>query len=252
MRENKKGSFAVTTALGGAVVTVLGFTSCNYNDLKNPAQNPGQHGKGASPVGVVDFATVKAQVFEPACIKCHGAVIAKQGVRLDVYSDAFAKLDLVRSEVESGGMPPPPPRGSVLSPEQKALLTAWIDSGAPQTTVATPPGTTPPKPPTAPPTVPPVPPTTTPDFAQVSSAVFVPHCIKCHSNTVQKGKVNLEQYTNASANAKNIGEALDTDDMPRRAPALPANLKAIVYAWIDGGAPETVATPVAVTNLEQN
>jgi hypothetical protein len=52
--------------------------------------------------------------------------------------------------------------------------------------------------------------------------------------------VNLEVYANAAGNAQKISDSLDTDDMPRRAPALDPKLKAIVYAWINAGAPETV------------
>ncbi len=239
-------------------MVILLTSACNYNDLKNPGSIQGKGGarNGQQTEGVVDFATVRAAVFEPACVKCHGPVISKKGLRLDQYASAFAKLDLIRSQVEDGEMPPPPPRGFVLTPEQRVMLFAWIDSGGPEKTVVTPQPPTPteptvptePVPPTMPPTepvppVPPVPPVVTPDFAAVSAAVFVPHCLKCHSNTVQKGKVNLEQYTNAARHATEIGEALDIDDMPRKAPALPPELKAIVYAWIDGGAPETVAPP---------
>ena len=88
---------------------------------------------------------------------------------------------------------------------------------------------------------------TTPDFAFVSQAVFVPHCVKCHGNAGAKGGVNLEVYANAARHATEIGAALDIDDMPRKAPALDPKLKAIVYAWIDAGAPETVlpGTPPA-------
>ena len=241
------------------VATSLLIGGCNYNDSKN--QSAGAAEKTRTPGStdaIVDFQTVKSKVFDSACVKCHGPQLAKAGIRLDQYASAFAHLATIKTEVESGDMPPPPPRGSVLSPEQKAMLLAWVDSGGPETTVVTPPlqpPTQPPvvvSPPTTPPTAPPtlpVPPTTpvaVPSFDDVSKAVFVPHCIKCHSNTVQKGRVNLEQYTNAAAHAKEIGDALDTDDMPRKAPALPANLKAIVYAWIDGGAPETVAPAAPV------
>ncbi|CAN5630743.1 hypothetical protein BH10BDE1_BH10BDE1_10270 [soil metagenome] len=244
----------------GFAFSVSFLSGCNYNDSKNQPTAPRKAGgepNGTRPDAVVDFATVKSLVFDQSCTKCHGPTLAKAGLRLDQYASTFAKIDLVRDEVEGGTMPPPPPRGAILSPEQKALLIAWIDSGAPETTVVTPPPTTPNPPaepsPTVPLPVPPsVPPTTpgpspaTPDFAMVSQAVFVPHCVKCHGATMQKGHVNLEEYANASAHTKEIADSLDTDDMPRKAPALDPKLKAIVYAWIDAGAPETVTpgTPV--------
>ena len=240
-----------------ATLSVLAISGCNYNDVKNQPAAASEKAKAGSPDAVVDFQTVKSQVFEPVCVKCHGPQLAKAGLRLDQYDSAFAHLAEIKSEVESGDMPPPPPRGSILSPEQKIMLLAWVDSGGPEKTVVTPPQPPPAQPPvvvTPPPSTPPVvppqppaPPTgpvVTPSFADVSKAVFVPQCIKCHSNTVAKGGVNLEQYTNAAAHAKEIGDALDIDDMPRKAPALAPDLKAIVYAWIEGGAPETVTAGV--------
>jgi uncharacterized membrane protein len=239
---------------------------CNYNDLKNA---PPSNGESAREVfQSVDFQTVKTKVIDAACIRCHSGAAPKGGVRLETYADVFSQAANVRLQVESGAMPPRPPG---LSVEQKSLLFAWVDSGAPETTVLTPtpsptpapmptPGPTPtPSPsPTPSPTPGPTPtpspsptpsptpsPSPTPpvvgaipDFETVSREVFAPHCLKCHDNTTQKGNVNLEVYALAKSVTNEIAFALDTDDMPRRAPALPPELKAIVYAWIDGGAPE--------------
>ncbi|MDZ4084383.1 MAG: hypothetical protein U1E10_15675 [Bdellovibrionales bacterium] len=219
---------------------------CNYNDLKNA---PPVNGKGdRETFQSVDFQTVKTKVIDAACIRCHSGAAPKGGVRLETYADVFSQAANVRLQVETGAMPPRPPG---LSVEQKSLLFAWVDSGAPETTVVTPapvpsppaePGTPPPTPtPAATPVVSPMPtPATLPDFATVSRDVFVPHCLKCHDNKTQKGDVNLEVYALAKAVTSEIAFALDTDDMPRKAPALPPELKAIVYAWIDGGAPEFV------------
>ena len=219
---------------------------CNYNDLKNA---PPVNGKGdRETFQSVDFQTVKTKVIDAACIRCHSGAAPKGGVRLETYADVFSQAANVRLQVETGAMPPRPPG---LSVEQKSLLFAWVDSGAPETTVVTPapvpsppaePGTPPPTPtPAATPVLSPMPtPATLPDFATVSRDVFVPHCLKCHDNKTQKGDVNLEVYALAKAVTSEIAFALDTDDMPRKAPALPPELKAIVYAWIDGGAPEFV------------
>lgn len=242
-----------------SIALMLGsIVGCNYNDIKNPANagtKPGGLGNGdQNPDASVDYETVRAKVFESACLKCHGATVAKADLRFDTYASTFPAVQTIRNEVNAGNMPPPPPRGATLSPQQKAMLIAWIDSGAPEKTVVTPAPTQPTQP-TNPPTSPtlptePVPPTlpppvpgpapATPDFAFVSQAVFVPHCVKCHSNQGAKGGVNLEQYANAARHASEIGATLDIDDMPRKAPALDSKLKAIVYAWIDAGAPETI------------
>lgn len=225
---------------------------CNYNDLKNA---PPVNGKGdRETFQSVDFQTVKTKVIDAACIRCHSGAAPKGGVRLETYADVFNQAANIRLQVDTGAMPPRPPG---LSVEQKSLLFAWVDSGAPETTVVTPAPVPGPQPPTEPSTPPvggtpsptPLPtpvvmptplPGGVPDFATVSREVFVPHCLKCHDNKTQKGDVNLEVYALAKLVTSEIGFALDTDDMPRKAPALPPELKAIVYAWIDGGAPEFV------------
>lgn len=243
-----------TVRLIATALLCVPLYGCNYNDLKNA---PPVNGKGEREiVQAVDFQTVKVKVIDAACIRCHSGATPKGGVRLETYADVFAQAANVRLQVESGAMPPRPPG---LSVEQKSLLFAWVDSGAPETIATTPveppvggsPTPTPnplpsPEPTPVPSPSPSPPPQPTPvqgsipDFETVSREVFVPHCLKCHDNTTQKGNVNLEVYALAKSVTSEIVFSLDTDDMPRRAPALPPELKAIVYAWIDGGAPEFV------------
>ncbi len=240
------------------IAGTLGFSACNYNDIKNVPGGVGKAGGRTgeqNPAAVVDYETVKAQVFASACLKCHGEQVARASLRLHTYASTFPNIAKIRSEVESGSMPPPPPRGAVLGVEQKAMLLAWIDSGAPETTVISPPPTEPvtpsePSTPSEPAT--PIEPTQVPDFTEVSRTVFVPHCVKCHSNDGAKGGVNLEDYANAAKHASEIGFTLDTDDMPRRAPALDPKLKAIVYAWIAGGTPGPSAAPNPNENQNDN
>ena len=244
---NPTARLAVTTILSVLVASV--GAGCNYNELKNPSlaagagsNAPGRSGNGtADPQSPsVDFQTVKAAVFEQNCVKCHGPTLAKAGVRVDDYALALANVAAIRAQITAGTMPPPAPRGSVLTPEQVNLVVAWIDSGAPETSDAVNP-TLPPTPPAGPPSTPiPGPSAETPDFAFVSQTVFEPHCVKCHSNETAKGGVNLTVYTNAVRHASKIKEAIETDDMPRRAPPLTPDLKAIVYAWIANGTPEIV------------
>lgn len=251
MRSLKSGNVSRWASVF-AMLALSSTSACNYNDLKNPSSNSRPRTEsptGASPDAAVDFETVRRVVFEPACLKCHGEVSPKGGVRLDTYALAFSAAQTVRAVVGSGEMPPPPPRGATLSPEQKALLFAWIDSGAPETTVVPAPideiGSKEPAPPsTTPPPhdieVPEVgdPVTETPDFAFVLQNVYVPHCLKCHSADERKGGVDLETYTEAVKNSFATANALDIDDMPRRAPPLTPELKKIVYDWIAGGTPE--------------
>lgn len=75
-------------------------------------------------------------------------------------------------------------------------------------------------------------------FGDVKDNVFVPHCLKCHSTDIQKGDIDLERFETAFAAAAMIREEVESDRMPRRAPPLSAELKAMLFAWIDAGAPE--------------
>ncbi len=214
------------------VFTAAVLSSCNYNDVKNISSRTGKaaDGSGRDEPGIdvgIDFEIVKTFVFESACIKCHGPTLARAGLRLDTFEATFPNISAIRAEVEGGTMPPPPPRGATLSAEQKAMLMAWIDTGATETRPVAPAGAAGPSP-------------LTPDFVTVSQAVFQPHCVKCHGAESVKGGVNLEVYASAAGHATKIRTALETDDMPRRAPPLPDDLKAIVFAWIAAGAPETV------------
>ncbi len=269
----KPAKLALVASIAVASLVIATLTSCNYNDLKNTPTPAGKTG-GPNPDLIVDYATVKTKVLDAACVRCHSGANPRGGVRLETYQQVFEIRDSLRVQVDTGAMPP---RAPGLSPEQKALVLAWVDSGAPETTVVTPPGgdttpgqptnpsepTRPPRggddnndndddnnhpvvvvpppatepPPVAQPTEPP-PVTNVPTFAEVSAKVFVPHCVKCHGHDGAKGGVNLEDFASAKSYASEIAFTLDTDDMPRRAPALPPELKAIVYAWIDGGTPE--------------
>lgn len=75
-------------------------------------------------------------------------------------------------------------------------------------------------------------------FVDVKEKVFVPHCLKCHSSDVQKGDIDLERYETAFAVTNMIRDEVTADRMPRRAPPLAPELKALLFAWIDAGAPE--------------
>lgn len=75
-------------------------------------------------------------------------------------------------------------------------------------------------------------------FGDVKEKVFVPHCLKCHATDTRKGDIDLEKFETAFAVAAMIRDEVESDRMPRRAPPLTAELKALLFAWIDAGAPE--------------
>lgn len=76
------------------------------------------------------------------------------------------------------------------------------------------------------------------DYATIKSQIFVPHCLKCHSTDTAKGDVDLETYASAIQFKKELREVIETNEMPRKAPPLADPLKAMLFAWLDAGAPE--------------
>jgi uncharacterized membrane protein len=76
------------------------------------------------------------------------------------------------------------------------------------------------------------------DFATVSKQVFQPHCLKCHASDVAKGDVVLDVYQSAFLIRADLRKSVESDKMPRKAAPLSPELKALLFAWIDSGAPE--------------
>lgn len=87
----------------------------------------------------------------------------------------------------------------------------------------------------------PAPGTAVVDYQLVREQIFVPHCLRCHSSEaggVRRGGVALNTFAEAQPIAMSIAEQIETDQMPLRAPPLPGDLKALIRAWVDGGAVE--------------
>ncbi len=93
----------------------------------------------------VDFVREVQPIFEKNCVKCHGPEKQKSGYRLDVRAVALtggeehapnivpgksAESPLIRFVAGLDADVKMPPKGDVLTPEQVALLRAWIDQGA--------------------------------------------------------------------------------------------------------------------------
>lgn len=76
----------------------------------------------------VDFATVKKQVLEPQCLKCHNAAKAKGDIVLETYEQTFSHINKIKTVVETDEMPPI----ETLLPEQKKALLDWIGNDAPE------------------------------------------------------------------------------------------------------------------------
>ncbi len=90
----------------------------------------------------IDFALVKAQIFEPYCAKCHPEKTEEDG---GPYWEPTAYASLVQWKAFVPGKPEEsdiyksvnedkmPKNGPPLSPELKKLLSDWIASGARET-----------------------------------------------------------------------------------------------------------------------
>src|SRR5215813_13534570 len=96
------------------------------------AMNAGRQSK-------VDFAREIQPIFQASCYGCHGPKRQMAGLRLDSKKVALARAIVPGKSNESplyqrvagtGGQARMPMKGDALSPDQIALIKAWIDQGA--------------------------------------------------------------------------------------------------------------------------
>ena len=108
------------------------LSACGYNSTHlNEGTNSGGDNSGTGTGGgtTLEFATVKAQVFEPYCVRCHSTAGGNfSGVYVETYADVFSRLNQITAAVNSGFMP----KGGTLPAAAKDLLNAWAQAGAPE------------------------------------------------------------------------------------------------------------------------
>jgi mono/diheme cytochrome c family protein len=82
---------------------------------------------GQTPVTYDDH--IFPQIFQPRCILCHGAGLARGGRRFDTYANAISNGADVRAKVtiQNGSMPE---NQADLSPTLQALIGQWITDGS--------------------------------------------------------------------------------------------------------------------------
>ncbi len=68
------------------------------------------------------------------------------------------------------------------------------------------------------------------DFATIKSAILTPHCIACHSQ--------YNSYAGTKREISRMISVVNNNRMPKNAPALSSNLKSLLDAWAERGAPE--------------
>lgn len=82
-------------------------------------------------------------------------------------------------------------------------------------------------------------------FETVRETVLRPKCFECHSDARgNKGHVNLERLADVRAALPDILSDLGTDKMPKDRDSLSPELKALVAAWSEAGAPEKSTLPL--------
>lgn len=185
--------------------------SCGYKTTAIPDGFIERSIPGSGP----SFAAVKAQIFTPHCIRCHGSA---GGVSLSDYQSVKASLNRVAARIEAGTMPP----SGALSENLKSILRNWIAAGAPEgesipgtssggTSGGTTGGTGP------------------VDFAMVKDEIFSPSCVSCHGS--------FGTYSNVKSKLAGIQNAINSGFMPPSG-ELSQQKKNLLQMWVSAGAPE--------------
>ncbi len=163
-------------------------------DQGNPsAVNPDQK---INPSSGIAFETVKKNIFEPSCIKCHQ--------NYSFYDSVKQDLNSIVQNVETDRMPK---NASPLTSEQKKLLAEWVADGA-KNTIAT---DGHPKP------VEPVPDDKLmPNWNSLSRKIFFSRCTTCHSPNGEAKFLDLSarQKIFEAYNRKFEGKALLNFEKP--------------------------------------
>ena len=121
-------------------VSVLAFMmqGCGQNMISNmnPVEQNALKSFGTSTGnpnnGDFNFKMVSEQVFQPSCIKCHGAQDSVDGIRYDSYEFAIETGSLASLQHSYEGYREPAKECGSISKENMDLVALWIQLGAPQ------------------------------------------------------------------------------------------------------------------------
>ncbi len=173
-------------------------------------------------VTLLSFSRLKSSVLIPKCLECHSRDGGDAGdINLESHENVIANLEIIKSEVSSGSMPPK--SRSKLTDKEKSSLLTWINAGGPLNGEVTPP----------PPTVEVI------SYEMVKAQVLAPRCIGCHSDSGgNRGDVNLETYDNVLAVTNSIESEIETGSMPPRNKPLTPDQKTLILKWIVLGTPK--------------
>lgn len=206
------------SVVGGVFLFLAG---CNYSIL----DKSGRETQSSPPINKasIGYPRVNDDLFAPRCVACHGAGTANAGVRLDTYANVIENLDRAQAAIHAGTMPPTGPLESGLT----ELLDGWVSNGVPESSPV----------PTPVPT--PAPPTGIPTFAELSSSLFTPRCIACHSSfkTIEGVRKRVAPGDPASSDLfLRVAKATGSGKMPPSGSRLTQNQIERLRGWIANGA----------------
>lgn len=180
----------------------------------------------------ITFAKIKNEVFVPKCFNCHGNGASAGGINLETYASTRPSAFQIKSSVESGRMP----RGDTLTAEQKAMVSAWVDNGAPETCEPSDPTQPPPPPINEPITE--MPKDSEINYSLIREKVFKLRCFSCHSNAGGNADgLNLETYFNTIDELEDIQEEVGEGSMPPPPRTITNIERQVLLRWIRLGAP---------------
>lgn len=195
------------------VVMALSLAACgpashtSYGGGGGTGKQGGGEGDKQDPVKTPGFTKIAEIFANNRCLQCHSAAGGNSGgINLETYASTFPNAGAIKSAVFGNFMPQ---GGPPLSQNDKDLVTAWVDAGAPEQEPQEPePQIT---------------------FAEVNSKIFTPMCVRCHSG--------FDTHAGVTGRLASIQQAIDSNRMPRGGPPVSDELKGLLAKWIAQGAP---------------
>lgn len=250
-----RGSFFTIGSRSIFLITLtlaaLGLSSCSYREDKLGAD--ALNGKAGEPAltALIDSKLIQTQVLN-SCVSCHSGRTAPLVNSIDSIR---AVKDRISTSVRNNSMPPQSAGYAPLSDCRKAILQAWLDAGAPDTSSIqvsslpacqhTGPG----------PIEPPLPPLADAplNYDTLITRVVRPRCMNCHNPDDKTeaaatlffpyGEIAGNRRWKAPGQTSGIVRIMrKTDDTrmppPEDGPALSEEEISYIARWIDAGLPQ--------------
>lgn len=211
-------------------IILLSFlTSCNYNVLKNSADNQEiKYNLSPEKISQLSYNKIAQSVLSTNCTSCHG----NSGyINLESYSEVLKNLPLIKKVVFFDKSMP---KNSNLNEEQLATLWNWIRIGAPENPDNSPPDFL------------------VPTFDSINKHVLQTSCKDCHNATGSAPRVLLDRESLLTSprelvlpgnpDESGLVLALERTDDNRMPPAkegyseVSIEIKNAIRTWIKNGA----------------